>query len=462
MKEQIFDYIDTHQKELIQLIQEILKLPSVKKEALPNYPFGQDIGLCLETVLSKAKEMGFHTVNLDGYVAYAEYGQGEEYIGIVGHLDVVPEGDGWTYPPYGAEIHNGVLYGRGVLDNKSPILSCLFAVKTLMDLQVKSNYRVRIIFGTDEESGFHDIPYYLNKEKAPLMGFTPDCKYPVVYGENGVLRASISQKTYSDKAILLKKINGDFLSSVVPDFCEFVFELSDPTMDITSLEYLSQQKNITISREHNLLKIAYKGVRAPANNPYLGDNAIIGLLGILPTNFLQNTNIEHFTQQITSSLQDIYGSGLEINFHDDHTGDLMITVYDLYLEDDSLSLKMTLRYPINCPIDDRLNTLKNTFKTSEFQIITHMPAVNFPLDHPMIVELSKAYEEITHLNSDPVTTTGGTYAKVMPNIVAFGPSFPGERGIAHNSDEYMAIDHIILNTKIYAYAIYRLTQCTIK
>lgn len=455
IKESINHYIDEHQEELISLIQDIITIRSVKDTSLPNYPFGLGIGTCLDKVMQYASDLGFKTVNLDGYVAYAEYGEGQEYIGIVGHLDVVSEGNGWTYPAYGAEIHEGILYGRGVLDNKSPILSCLFAMKTLMDLGCKLSYKVRIIFGTDEESGFNDIPYYLKKELPPLMGFTPDCKYPVVYGENGVFRASISQMLSNHSALILKGIQGEFASSFVPDFCGLIFHVNDNTIDIADLlhEYTGDW-----FLEDNQLILSCEGKKAPANNPYLGDNAIINMLLSLPSKFLEKTNIKEFTSIVNNYCSDIYAKNLGIGFHDEQFGDLMMTVYNLYLDNNQLILCFTVRYPINCLIESRLEQCRTIFQSFNFILMVYMPAIHFSLDHPMIKVLSDAYYDMTGLDSTPTTTTGGTYAKIMPNIVAFGPSFPGERGIAHNKDEYMSVNHIILNTKIYAYSIYKLAN----
>ncbi|MGL5956434.1 MAG: Sapep family Mn(2+)-dependent dipeptidase, partial [Brevinema sp.] len=375
MKEKFFQYIDDHQQELIQLILSIVQIPSVTSKASSSYPFGKDIGHCLETVLLYAQKMGFRTVNLDGYIGYVEYGEGEEYIAIIGHLDVVPEGMGWNYPPYGAEIHQGILYGRGVLDNKAPILSCLFALKCLKDLGCVFPHRIRIIFGTDEESGFRDIPYYLEREKSPLMGFTPDCKFPVVYGENGILRIQVIRDC-SPAPIKLESVHGDFRSSVVPEFCQMNFKLFQENPDLLIEEL--QKTSLSYSLDGDLLSLSYMGKQAPSNNPYLGDNAIIGLISNLPPYFVQQSNIKEFVELFQHSLEDIYGKQLDMAFHDDITGDLMISVYELFYQENQIGINLSLRYPLNCPID--LSKLKDHF--SDYTVLRHMPAVHFSLDHP--------------------------------------------------------------------------------
>lgn len=74
----------------------------------------------------------------------------------------------------------------------------------------------------------------------------------------------------------------------------------------------------------------------------------------------------------------------------------------------------------------------------------------------MVKALQKAYETVAGLDGRPVTTTGGTYAKAMPGIVPFGPSFPGQKGIGHNPNEWMTVEDLMANARIYALALYYL------
>ena len=60
-------------------------------------PFGEGPAKALEEGLKIAEELGFKTVNLDNYCGYAEMGEGDEIVGIAGHLDIVPVGGDWTY-----------------------------------------------------------------------------------------------------------------------------------------------------------------------------------------------------------------------------------------------------------------------------------------------------------------------------------------------------------------------------
>mgnify|MGYP001019012749 FL=1 len=207
MEQILNNKIDEYKEELLKSIIEVINIPSIKGEAKTDAPFGENIRNALIRALEIAENLGFRTKNLNNCIGYAQYGEGEDYIGILGHLDVVDVGEGWKFPPFSGHIENGKIYGRGVLDNKGPIISALYALYAIKESGLKINKPVRIIFGTDEESGFKDIPYYLKKEKPPIMGFTPDCKYPVVYGERG--RANVQfEADYNDENY--EKIVGKF------------------------------------------------------------------------------------------------------------------------------------------------------------------------------------------------------------------------------------------------------------
>jgi succinyl-diaminopimelate desuccinylase len=145
--------IDELGEQIVTATQKVVRVKSLVTEPKPGDPFGEGVGRCLDTALSIASELGFKTVNMDGYAGYAEYGEGDDYVAVLGHLDIVPEGDGWIYPPYGAEIHDGKIYGRGTTDDKGPAIAALYGLKAVKDLNLPLSKKVRIIFGTDEETG---------------------------------------------------------------------------------------------------------------------------------------------------------------------------------------------------------------------------------------------------------------------------------------------------------------------
>ena len=172
--------------QLIQTIQNAVRIKTVLDAPVPRGPFGQGNKDCLEYVLSVAQDLGFRTVNLDGYCGYAEVGEGDELVGIVGHLDVVPEGDGWKYPPYSGALEEGAIWGRGAIDDKGPAIISLFAIKALMDDGFKFNKRVRVIFGSNEETGSLCMEHYLKVDEPISYGVSPDSEFPVIFAEKSI------------------------------------------------------------------------------------------------------------------------------------------------------------------------------------------------------------------------------------------------------------------------------------
>ncbi len=363
MEEKILAKVESLKDQMIDGILELVRIDSVEREAAPGAPFGPGVKAALEKALALGRSLGFRTVDMDGHIGYAEYGQGEDYVCAIGHVDVVPVGDGWRQPPFSGHMDNGVIYSRGVLDNKGPILTCLYGLYALKELGYEPKHRIRIIFGCDEESGFEDLTYYLQREEPPVYGFTPDCKFPVVYGERG--RALI-------------RVMGQDLEP----FFAFV------------TQYFIGAKNT--------------------------------------------------------------GDRLGIDFSHEEYGVMEMRGYKLGVEEGTPYFEAALSYPAGHDIEEILKRIRA--KAGDLLVVlkhNYNPVV-FDKESPMVQALTWCYETVTGQEGKPVTTTGGTYAKAMPNIVPFGPSFPGQKGIGHNPNEWMAVDDLMKNAKIYALGLYRL------
>lgn len=414
-------------------LDKVMHVASVKGKPVVGAPFGSEPKKALETTLALAKMYGFETGTVADAVGYAQWGDGEEYIGIVGHLDVVPAGDGWSFPPFALSKKDERFYGRGILDNKGPILACLFGLKLLKDLEIPINQTIRVIFGTDEESGSSDIPLYLAEEKPPVFGFTPDCKYPVVYGERGIVNYEISTSFVPEELAGIGSLMGDQARDHVPD-------------------------KLSIQWGDQVLSV--EGKRAPSNAPELGKNAIT----LLADKIISETNVsgrlaEYFTWIVNCLAEQHHGEGLGIDFEDQDSGQLMLTPYQLEKKEDALVLSIAIRYPVTFTEEQVTTELaKHLPSQSQLKVVRRIKGSHHSIEDPRIQQLTDAYESVTGLDGTPVTTTGATYARFVPNIVAFGPSFPGQKGIAHNKDEYMDEKDLLMNMEIYMHAMYTLLQ----
>jgi succinyl-diaminopimelate desuccinylase len=275
------ELIDQMKTDIIKSVQDIIRIKSVEGAPLQGKPFGEGVNSALMYILSLASSMGFKTRNIDGYIGYAEYGDSPDMIGVIGHIDVVPEGEGWSFPPYEGRISDNKIYGRGASDDKGPVIAALYGLKAVRDLGVPISRKVRIIFGTDEESGWLDVDRYLKDEKAPDAGFTPDGMFPVINAEKGAIniefRKEISRK--SKGMISVKSLNGGEAVNVVPNSCKCELRLKDMAklMMKDTLELYCQKTKINMSfHEEGDSSIIESGVWAqPALPGNTGPNATI-------------------------------------------------------------------------------------------------------------------------------------------------------------------------------------------
>ena len=414
-EEKINEAISTNEKAFLENLRTIMQIPSVKGSSEKDAPFGKGPKKALETIVPIIERCGFKAKVVNNAMAYAQWGDDDEnYIGIIDHLDVVPVGDKWKFNPWDLSDENGRLYGRGILD-----------------LGYRPKRTIRLVFGSDEENGSKDVPLYLEKEKPPIFGWTADCKYPVVYGERGIVNYSIFTPILDGSLSQIKNLQGDMSKDHVPD------ELS-----------------IEIKNK----KVESHGIRVPSNAPEMGKNAITYLAKKIVDENLVSGQLNNYFKWIVKALhQKHYGEGLGIAFHDNDSGKLIMTPTGLNIENNGMRIEIAIRYPVSYQEKQITAGIKNNIPVdSNIKVIRSIPSVMHDKNSKFIQILSEVYEKVTGLDGTPVTTTGATYARVMPNIIAFGPSFPGQKGIAHKENEWMDLDDLLLSIKIYMRSLERL------
>ena len=352
-------------------LRRMVAIPSIRGKEEPDAPFGRGPKQALEEVLKIATELGFHTKNIDDKIGYAQYGENRSdgaYYGIFGHVDVMPLGEGWNSPPLSLTLREGKLFGRGTLDNKGPILSNLYALYVLKENGVTFDRPVRIVFGTNEETGFGCVKHYLTKEIPPTFGWTPDCKWPVVYGERGRLKVRVS----------------------------------------------------------------------------LPESRVAGLYDFA------NCKLLHTNHR---------GEELGIAYHDEDFGMMQLRGETFGIEENQHYVEWTMCYPASCTKSDLLNQITMHLpEKATLEVISHWAPVLYDKSSKYVQALQQVYTDVTKSDSIPVTTTGGTYAKIIPNIIAYGPSFPGQRDIAHLPNEWIGVKDLETDTIIYGLALLALSN----
>lgn len=460
--------IENLKNDIIRSTQELIKIPSVyEKSNDEKIPFGKNINSALEYMLNLGKQLGFRTKNVDGYCGYIEFGDGNEIVGIIGHLDVVPEGEDWTYPPFSGTIKDGKIYGRGAIDDKGPVIASIYAMKAIMD-NYKLNKRVRLILGLNEENDWKCINYYKKHEEPPTIGFSPDADFPCIYAEKSILSSYITENLENQKSFIkIKEINcNNNALNVVPKFCSLILEIDENKIEISELiqllKKLIKENNyeIDIYKLSNIeIKLTSYGLQAHAAHPDMGINAISRLLTILSLIYkIYNCNLElldFFGKYINTEYN---GKSLGISCTDE-TGSLTLNVANLSIKNNIFKLGMNLRIPVNTPIsfiEDNFKILCSNYNNLNYETHSSENSLYVPKHDKLVTTLCKIFNEETNSNEKPIAIGGGTYARAFNNCISFGPNFPGHEDMCHKTDEYIEIKNLILACKIYAKAIIEL------
>lgn len=461
------DLIESYRDDIVKSTQEIVRIKSVQGEAKSDMPFGEGPYRALKFAMSLAEEMGFKTKNLDNYAGHAEFGEGDETVGILVHLDVVPEGNGWTYPPYGGEIHEGKIYGRGTFDDKGPAIACMYAMKALKNSKVKLNKRIRIIFGTNEETGWGCVKYYFEHEKAPDMAFTPDADFPVIHGEKGIIIFDLVKKLNSNVCgnITVESINGGSAANMVPDYADAVLKVEDVKAIEEKLNSFVSSTNypVFLERIDDRIKIVARGISAHGSTPEKGKNAITYLMAFLGKILDLDSDIGGFVKIYNERIAFKHnGESIGCGFEDDISGKLNFNPGIIKGDQNEIKLTINVRYPIKSSSKEVYEGIRKNLKGTGIELIEgdlDDKPLYISKDNPLVQTLMKVYREQTKdVESEPIVIGGGTYARAIKNAVAFGPLIPGQEDVAHQKDENISIEHLIRITKIYAQALYELAK----
>ncbi len=457
MNDKFIMLLEDKKEEMIRHLQECIHFPSVSVFCEGEYPFGKDVDDCLKYMLKLAEDMGFKTCNVGNHVGWCEYGEGDEMIAVLGHLDVVPAGEGWTVPPYEGTVVENKIYGRGTMDDKGPTVAALYALYALKESGIKLDKRVRLFFGLSEENGGGDISYYVkNGGEIPVMGFTPDGEYPVIHGEKGFIIEHYTYEYKSEKDVILKEIHGGTAENIVPHQAKAVICCSqEKAKEILSYDQAKVHCKITEAG----VVIEAEGVNAHAAMPWEGENAIQRLLS-----FLAAIDFEGEQKQIIDFLAEKFqmecdGKSLGIAMEDAESGPLTMNLGMIEGDEKGLRIAMNYRYPVTKSFEMCESKVRKLFETAGFKLAEqeHDPCLYMSAESELVKRLMKVYQDATgDTQTKPKCIGGATYAKALPNVLAFGPIFPGDEVREHKPDEYVEIGWLMRNAQMIAEAMYAL------
>ena len=454
----LYELIEQSREALVKDLQGCIQIPSVETRDSSGYPYGEQVHRCLHYVLDTAQRLGFSVHNMDEHVGWCEYGEGEEMVAVLSHLDVVPEGEGWTVPPYEGRVENGRIYGRGTMDDKGPALCALYALKAVRDAGVPLRRRVRILFGLSEETGSSDMEYYTSHGgEIPVMGVTPDGEYPVINGEKGIVMQSFAKDLHQTGDIRLVELSGGTAHNIVPAQASALLACPRETAEKVAARH-GDKISCTLTPEG--VRIDAEGIDAHGASPEKGENAIGRLMLFLASLPLEG-ELKEAVGLLAGRLGMEYdGKSMGIAMADELSGPLTMNMGVIQLEGETLSVMLNYRYPVTHSFDECGPQVKAAFEGAGFHetYLLHSEALYMPADSPLVSKLMKVYTEYTGRHDAPKCIGGGTYAKSVPNILAFGPIFPGDEVREHKPDEFMELSRLMDNTKVLASAICELAQ----
>ena len=464
--QKVFQTIDSSRAEMISSLSALISIPSVAVRTEGRQPFGAHVQKAYEQMLSMAEKEGFSIWNADNFGGHFDFrGKGSGIFGIVGHLDVVPEGDGWDFDPYGGEVIDGYICGRGATDDKGPVIASFYAMKALKDCGFVPDKTVRMILGLDEETDWEGMEHYLAfAEETPDCGFTPDGDFPVIHGEKGILIFDLARKfgRVSGKGMELRSFTGGTAANSVADRARAVI------LDTTGTGYDDVRQLLRQIREERgwkirskgigkSLEITTEGVSAHGARPDQGLNAISMMMDILGALRFVNEEAAQFIQFYNEHIGfDLHGERMDCDLEDTPSGRLVWNTGMIELDQKSVRLTINIRYPVTCDDEDVYRRITEIIDPYDIGIIKgkHELPIYLPADDPMIETMMDIYRRHTgDTESTPLVIGGGTYARAMDHIVAFGARFPDEPELCHQRNEKISADALVKLAKIYAETI---------
>ena len=445
--------IESMHDEMIDTLQKWIRVPSVKGEAAPGAPFGKEVRSMLDMALADCEQMGFKTQNFDGYIAHADLGEGsdEDALAILAHLDVVPEGDGWKYPPYGAVIENGRMYGRGTSDDKGPAVAALYAMKAVKDAGISLRRKVRLILGCDEESGWEDIAHYNKVATMPRMGFSPDASYPIINIEKGICRLEL-HGVLSNEGLQVIAFNNGERPNVMPGRASAL--VAGDAATVARAE--AAAKKLDIPAEVQLtdkgVSITVTGISGHAAYPETARNANGEMLLLL-----RELGVQGDLRLLADKIGlDYKGEGLEISVSDGISGYLTCNLGIIRAGEGGVYATLDIRYPVMTNPDMIIKNVSASLPGMRVEAMEVKEPHHVPAGSELVQNLLDAYHEVTGYERKCLYTGGGTYARSLQEGVAFGASFPQDEDLAHQANEYADIEGLYKNIKIFALAIVKL------
>lgn len=465
-RNRINQWIDAHAEETISDLQDFSRIRSVSRADLgkPGAPFGPECREMLDYALQRGAEYGFQTADHEGYCGSVYIGDIDHAIGIIGHLDVVPEGDQWIYPPYAATRVGDFLIGRGVDDNKAACVMGLALMRMFTELGLPLRHGIRVVMGCSEETGMADMHYFEQTQTMPVVSLVPDSGFPVNYAQKGTLRGTVSIPC----AAPIVSFSGGEVENMVPPHAKIVLSLP---LDVVKAAFDGAgygEEEYQLSAQGEGTIVVAKGIAAHAAKPEHGKSAIHMLSTAMAQCGLLSGAALDAMRAVCEMSKDYYGVAAGIDCEDPESGKTSMVIGVAKTENGRISLSLDCRLSIATDLDAvqanyRAYCAQWGFEIEELEVGRPF---YMPKDDPRVLALMEVYQSLTGDMSPAYTMGGGTYSRCLQNALTFGPGFneerprpegiPAHHGGAHAPDEYVYIPDLLRALAIYAVSILEL------
>ncbi|HFI0353284.1 TPA: dipeptidase PepV [Streptococcus suis] len=457
---------DKRKDEFLADLFDLLRINSERddSQADAQHPFGPGPVRALDKFLEIAQRDGYPTKNVDNYAGHFEFGEGDEVLGIFGHLDVVPAGSGWNTDPYEPQIIDGKLFARGSSDDKGPTMACYYGLKIIKELGLPTSKKVRFIVGTDEESGWADMDYYFEHVGLPLpdFGFSPDAEFPIINGEKGNITAYLHFAGENSGAAKLHSFTGGLRENMVPESATAIIsgDLADMDSKLADFTAAYGLKADAETLENGQVQVTVIGKSAHGSTPEEGVNGATYLAKFLSQFAFDGAAKAYLDLAGQVLLEDHDAQKLGVAIYDEQMGALSMNAgvfkFDETSSDNTIALNF--RYPKNTnPETIKAGLEKLGVEAVSLSAHGHTPHY-CPIDDPMVATLLSVYEKHTGLKGHEQVIGGGTFGRLLKRGVAYGAMFPGDVNTMHQANEFIEVEQLYRAAAIYAEAIYELIK----
>ncbi|AZP05534.1 dipeptidase PepV [Jeotgalibaca ciconiae] len=458
--------VEKRKQDLLDDLFTILKVDSIRDDsrATPEMPVGPGPKEALEAFLAIGERDGFITKNVGNLAGHIEYGEGEELMGVFGHVDVVPTGSGWDTDPFDPIIKNERIYARGSSDDKGPSMAAYYAIKIIRDLGLPISKRVRMIIGTDEESGWQCMDHYLANEETPAFGFSPDADFPIINGEKGNQSLYVKFRGNNEGGKnRLVSFDAGLRENMVPQDATAIFTSEEAEkIEKDFFEFVENNPVTgTIEVEDNKVSIQLVGKASHGMNPAGGINAGT-YLAVFLNQYSFGGEAANFFRLINDYIHlEHTAEKLGLAYTDEVMGELTMNAgVFTFTPEDGGTIALNFRYPVG--VTAEALEIKTEAVLSEFGVtiaknVGKLPHY-VPADDSLVKTLLDVYEKHTGLKGKERSIGGGTYGRLLERGVAYGALFPDSIDTMHQANEFFALDDLFRATAIYADAIYQLLQ----